>query len=193
MALEFHRHLILASRSPRRKQLLEAMGLQFEIRSTDVAETFPQDIPPERVAEFLARKKANAARAFLTERDEVILTADSVVLLDDKIYEKPENREDALRILGELSGRQHAVITGVCLLDARQVISFSDTALVQFKPLQQHEMEYYVDKFQPYDKAGAYAIQEWIGLCKVSRLEGTYANVMGLPVHRIYEVLPAFS
>lgn len=183
--------LVLASKSPRRKQLLAEAGFTFRTQAKEVDETFPPEMPVEEVAAFLAEKKARACQSFL-QPGEVMLTADSVVILDGKIYEKPIDRPDAIRILTELSGRKHQVITGVCLLNEDLHRTFSGFSDVYFEKLSRSEIEYYVDQYQPYDKAGSYAIQEWIGHCKISRIEGLYTNIMGLPVELVYQNLLHF-
>jgi len=183
--------IILASKSPRRRQLLEQAGFRFEVKTQDTPEDYPPDLPAEEVALYLAQKKGRAAKG-LRQSGEVLLTADSVVILDGKIYEKPKDREDARRILKQLSGRKHRVITGVCLSDDKQESVFAGQSDVQFEPLSEAEIDYYIERFQPYDKAGAYAIQEWIGLCKISKIEGTYANIMGLPVDLVYQEMQHF-
>lgn len=180
--------LVLASKSPRRKELLERIHLPFTIRTFDVEEVYPDTLPTEDVAEYLACLKARAARPTLAD-DEIVLGADSVVILEDKVYGKPTDAADAKRILHELSGNVHKVITGVCLLSKSTTISFSATSKVWMNPLSEAEIDFYVQTFQPYDKAGAYAIQEWIGLAKIQKIEGTYANIMGLPVNEVYEAL----
>lgn len=189
MILEHKYEIILASKSPRRSQLLSQAGLPFRIEALDVEESYPADMPVAEVPVFLAQKKANAARSLLKEDHEVILAADSVVILDNKIYGKPTDVEDAKRILSELSGREHQVITGVCLLGKEREIAFGDLTKVKFAELSTEEIEYYIEHYQPFDKAGSYAIQEWIGLCKIEKIEGTYANVMGLPVERVWKAL----
>ena len=181
--------LILASKSPRRSQLLSQAGIPFRIQTQEVEENYPDDMPVEQVPVYLAQKKANAARSFLKEDHEIILAADSVVILDGKIYGKPTDRADAHRILSELSGREHQVITGVCLITKHKEVAFGDLTKVKFAALSEAEIAYYVDHYKPFDKAGSYAIQEWIGLCKIEKIDGTYANVMGLPVERVWSTL----
>ena len=183
--------LVLASRSPRRSRLLREAGIPFTIRYNDVEEDYPPDLPVEEVAAFLARKKAHAAFELIGE-EEIILASDSVVILEGKIYGKPADYDDACRILGDLSGKSHLVITGVCLLSKTRERYFSGHSTVYFEPLTAAEIHYYVTNYQPFDKAGAYAIQEWIGLCKVSRIEGTFSNIMGLPVDLVYKELSNF-
>jgi septum formation protein len=189
--LPLQKKIILASKSPRRSQLLSQAGFQFEIKTKEVEEDFPETMPVEEVAEFLAIKKATASKDVVKE-DEVLLAADSVVILNDTIYGKPKDRADAQNILKALSGQQHQVITGVCLLSQNKQVSFSGVSKVHFKELSAEEIDFYIDKYQPYDKAGAYAIQEWIGLCKIHKIEGTYANIMGLPVDLVYKHLAEF-
>lgn len=183
--------LILASGSPRRQQLLREAGIPFEVRVREVDESFPSDLPPEKVAAFLARKKALASRSFL-RKDEILLTADSTVLLGETILNKPVDYGEAVGFLRALSGQMHRVVTGVCLMDSRKERVFSDISRVYFHELSAEEIDYYVSRYEPYDKAGAYAIQEWIGLCRVRKIEGSYFNVMGLPVDRVYEALKKF-
>jgi septum formation protein len=180
------RPILLASQSPRRKELLEKAGFtQLEVQPVAVEETFPKDMPAAEVAEFLAIKKAEAA-FHLLRKGQILLTADSVVILGDVIFGKPENEEDAARILRQLSGNLHQVITGVCLRTLQQTRHFSGVSNVYFEELTEQEIQFYIQKYQPFDKAGAYAIQEWIGLNKVRRIEGTYSNIMGLPTEQVY-------
>ena len=183
--------IILASNSPRRKLLLTEAGFEIEVRTTEVEETYPANLDVREVAPFLARKKALAARRLLTG-EETLLAADSIVLLEDTIFGKPQDREDACRILRTLSGQVHEVITGVCLMDRHREEVFSGVSRVHMQPLTDEEIGYYVDRYQPFDKAGSYAIQEWVGLCKISRIEGTYSNIMGLPMAQVYEQLSRF-
>ncbi len=184
--------IILASKSPRRSQLLREAGFNFEIRTQDTPEDYPETLSVDEVAPFLAEKKAEACRHFLTDEDSVILAADSVVILENEIYQKPENFADGVRILRALSGQTHRVITGVCLLSKQHKKIFSGRTEVTIAPLSEEEIHFYLEQYRPYDKAGAYAVQEWIGLCKITRMEGTYANVMGLPVDLVYQELAKF-
>lgn len=187
-----NRKLILASKSPRRSFLLKQAGFEFEVNAVDIdEEDYPKELPVEEVAAYLAQQKAQAAKHFITNH-EIIIASDSVVILDNEIFGKPVDYQDAVRILRALSGKMHLVITGVCLLSKDKEDVFSDVARVYFEELNDEEIEYYIQNYQPYDKAGAYAIQEWIGLCKISKIEGTYANIMGLPVHLVYEKLKRF-
>ncbi len=187
----FDKKILLASQSPRRKQLLKEAGFKFRVKTTDVKETYPAELPVEDVAAYLARKKANAS-IDLIKGDEIILAADSIVLLGNTIYGKPEDAQDAFNILRKLSGNVHKVITGVCLMTKEKITSFSSISKVYMNELSDEEIEYYIEKYEPFDKAGAYAIQEWIGLCKISRIEGTYSNIMGLPVNAVYQELMKF-
>lgn len=180
---------MLASQSPRRRQLLEQAGLPFVVRAREVDESYPDDMPAHEVPVYLAQKKAAAMHEFLEHPDDILLTADSVVILDGTIYGKPTDADDARNILSQLSGRTHQVITGVCLTTAETTVAFGDLTLVTFATISAEEIEHYIHQYQPYDKAGAYAIQEWIGLCKIEKIEGTYANVMGLPVQRVWQAL----
>lgn len=178
--------LILASNSPRRKELLGGLGLPFEVRVLkDIDESYPFDLPVGQVAIYIAGKKAQAYRQSIRE-DELIITADTVVIVDDQILGKPVDAADAQRMLRLLSGRTHQVTTGVCMLTSRQERRFDVTTEVTFKPLSDDEIDYYVARYKPFDKAGAYGIQEWIGYIGVTGLSGSYYNVMGLPVQRIY-------
>ena len=181
--------LILASNSPRRKELLAGLGLPFEVRVLqDIDESYPADLPVSDVALYIAGKKADAYRA-VVKADELIITADTVVIVGDEILGKPVDEADAVRMLRLLSGRTHQVTTGVCLLTATKEHRFAVTTDVTFKALSDEEIHYYVDTYKPFDKAGAYGIQEWIGYVGVTCLHGSYYNVMGLPVQRIYEAL----
>lgn len=186
------RKIILASKSPRRSQLLKQAGFYFEVKTMEVEETYPPELHIDQVAAFLARKKAKAAQCFLSNDQEIILAADSIVIQDKTIYGKPKDREEAFQILRTLSGRMHRVITGVCLLSQQKQKTFSSISDVYLEPLTDTEISYYIEKYQPFDKAGAYAIQEWIGLCKISKIKGTYTNIMGLPVELVYRELLQF-
>ncbi|HEX8426757.1 Maf family nucleotide pyrophosphatase [Hymenobacter sp.] len=181
--------LILASNSPRRRQLLTDLGVPYTMRLQEVDESFPEHLRRAEVAEYLAAHKASVYRAGLAP-DEVVLTADTIVCLDDNVLNKPADAAEAVQMLSRLQGRAHDVFTGVCLLggDGRQVL-FSDQTRVIFRALTRAEIEYYVREYQPLDKAGAYGAQDWIGMVAVTRLEGSYFNVMGLPVHRVWDEL----
>ena len=180
---------ILASNSPRRKELLAGLGLDFEVRVIDgIDESYPASLPASDVAQFIAEKKAQAYRASMAP-DELIITADTVVIVGSDILGKPKDEADAVRMLREISGRTHQVTTGVCLTTATRQRSFSVTTDVTFKQLTDAEIQHYVCTYRPFDKAGAYGIQEWIGYIGVTGLNGSYYNVMGLPVQRIYTEL----
>jgi septum formation protein len=181
-------HLILASKSPRRQELLKHLVPDFTIEVREVDEVYPDDMAAEEVPLYLAQLKAGAYNDCL-HADTLILTSDTVVVLEGRIYGKPKDREDAIAILRQLSGKIHQVITGVCLLSPSKKVLFSDVTYVHFKPLTEAEIIYYVDKYQPYDKAGAYAIQEWIGMIGISKIDGCYFNVMGLPLSKLYDKL----
>ena len=183
--------LILASKSPRRSQLLAEAGFNFKVQAKEVEENYLRTLTPRQVPLFLAEKKAIACKEFL-KKGQIILAADTIVTKGKSIYEKPKNKKDAGRILKKLSGKWHEVITGVCLLSKNKKVSFIGVSKVKLEKLSAVEIDYYIDKFQPYDKAGAYAIQEWIGLCKISKIKGTYSNIMGLPVDLVYRHLQTF-
>lgn len=181
--------IILASNSPRRKELLAGLGLPFEVRVLNgIDESFPSSLPVSDVALYIAGKKADAYRINMSS-DELIITADTIVIVGDEILGKPHDEADAVRMLREISGRTHQVTTGVCLIAEGWERRFSVTTNVTFKTLSDEEIHYYIDHYHPYDKAGAYGIQEWIGYIGVTGLNGSYYNVMGLPVQRIYEAL----
>ena len=181
--------LVLASNSPRRKELLRGLGIDFEVRLIrDIDESYPAALPVNAVAVHISKAKAAAYLDTMAE-NEVVLTADTVVVCDGQILGKPQDAEDARRMLGLLSGKSHEVITGVTLSTLQWQRSFAVTTVVWFKELTAAEIGFYVDSYRPFDKAGAYGIQEWIGYVGVQRIEGSYFNVMGLPVQRIYEEL----
>ncbi|MCD8297471.1 MAG: Maf-like protein [Prevotella sp.] len=185
-------HLILSSNSPRRKQLLSGLGLCYEIRVIpDIDESYPSDLPVLEIAKFVSMKKADAYKSTMAD-DELIITADTIVVLDDKVLGKPHSLDGAKEMLSMLSGRTHHVVTGVCLTTKLKQKSFSVITDVTFKTLTQDEINYYVDHFKPLDKAGAYGIQEWIGYIGVTSIHGSYFNVMGFPVQRIYQELQSF-
>jgi septum formation protein len=180
--------IVLASQSPRRKQLLEWAEIPFDVIVKETDESYPDGLHTEDIPVFIARNKALAVRRELSH-DRVILAADTVVVLDDEIIGKPEDREDAIEILTRLEGRTHQVITGVVILKDDKEIVFSNTTEVTFNPLAYEDIRYYIDKYQPYDKAGAYAIQEWIGVVGIGSIHGDFYNVMGLPVSRVVQEL----
>ncbi|MBR2291478.1 MAG: septum formation protein Maf [Prevotella sp.] len=185
-------HIILASNSPRRRELLRGLDLDFEVKVLpDIEENYPDGLPTAEIPVYIAAEKAAAYRDLMAA-DELIITADTVVVLGSEVLGKPVDAADARRMLHELSGRTHQVITGVCLMTREKQRQFAVTTDVTFKELTDDEINYYVDKYQPMDKAGAYGIQEWIGYIGVTGLQGSYFNVMGLPVQRIYNELKLF-
>ncbi len=185
--MNFKHPLILASSSPRRQYLMREAGYDFTVEKPDIDESFPKELPVEQVAKYLASKKAEYFRIEL--HNEIVITADTVVILDNTILNKPENRDEAISMLSRLSGRTHLVMTGVCILSSGKEESFDDTTEVTFKKLSPAEIEFYVDTYKPFDKAGAYGAQDWIGLVAIEKIIGSYFNVMGLPMHKVYEHL----
>jgi septum formation protein len=188
--------LVLASGSPRRKQLMTDAGFRFTIETRPTDECFPDDMPTDKVAEYLARQKAEQFLPDFSSR--LVLCADTVVILDDQIMNKPQDETDARRMLQALSGRTHRVRTGVCLLgpDAAgnpELTSFTDETVVQFTPLTDSEITYYIQACQPFDKAGSYGAQDFIGLVGITRLEGSFYTVMGLPTHQVYQALKPYE
>ncbi|MFT3844141.1 MAG: Maf family nucleotide pyrophosphatase [Lacibacter sp.] len=184
--------IILASKSPRRKQLLEWAEIPFDVMVKDTDEMYPASLPLSQVPVYIARNKALAVKEELSH-ERLILAADTVVVLKDKVIGKPSNRTDAINILKDLSGNTHVVITGVVLLKNNEEVSFSDTTEVEFHQLTDEQIVYYVDHYQPYDKAGAYAIQEWIGVIGIKKVTGDFYNVMGLPVSRVVKTIKEFA
>ena len=185
-------HVILASNSPRRKELLAGLDLPFQVRVLqNIDESYPADLPTEQIAKFISKKKAQAYAKTMAD-DELVITADTVVILGNEVMGKPKDEADARRMLSELSGRTHQVTTGVTITTRERQTSFSVVTNVTFKQLSTDEIEYYVQNYHPMDKAGAYGIQEWIGYIGVTALEGSYFNVMGLPVQRIYEAIRTY-
>ena len=183
--------IILASSSPRRKQLLRELGLKFDVIPREYRETFPDGLTGEEIARFIAREKADSFRNEIAY-NEIVITADTIVWCNGKVLGKPVDYEDALRILNEISGNTHEVITGVTIISSTKEVTFSVSTKVTFETLSQEEIRYYVSGFKPYDKAGAYGIQEWIGVIACSKIEGSYFNVVGLPVQRLYKELKNF-
>ena len=181
------RPLILASSSPRRQYLMNEAGFQFRIEKPDVDESWPPALPLHQVARYLAAKKAEYFRPSMKE--EIILAADTVVIINDQIINKPGDRDEAIQMLTQLSGQTHMVMTGVCIISREREESFDDTTLVTFQDLTPQEIAHYVDEHKPYDKAGAYGAQDWIGMVAIKKIEGSYFNVMGLPIHLVYQHL----
>lgn len=184
--------ILLASKSPRRRELLQQLRLPFGIISVKgVEERYPLDIDPFEAAQYVSELKADACIKMLSEED-LVITADTMVILGQRIMGKPHDRKEALEMIMELSGKTHAVTTGVTIATKDMRTSFTSVTEVDFAEISQEEAEYYVNTFEPFDKAGAYGIQEWIGCVGVSVIRGSYYNVMGLPVHRLYQELKKF-
>lgn len=184
--------IILASGSPRRKEILEGMDLCFETDTRNsFKEEFGPDIPHEEIPALMSSGKSHGFHRELGE-NEILVTADTMVLCRGQVLGKPKDREDAIRMLKLISGHLHRVITAVTIRDREHETTFSDTSYVHFRELEDSEIEYYVDRYRPYDKAGAYAIQEWIGYTGIIKIDGSYYNIMGLPAHRLYEELMKF-
>lgn len=186
-------HIILASNSPRRKELLAGLDIPFDVRVIDgIDESYPDDLATHGIAQYISQKKAAAYRLSMAS-DELVITADTIVVLGTHVMGKPHDAAEAQAMLRELSGRTHQVITGVTLTTTDRQTSFSVITDVTFKTFTDDEINYYVSNYRPFDKAGAYGIQEWIGHIGVTALNGSYFNVMGLPVQRIYEALKTFN
>jgi septum formation protein len=183
--------IILASQSPRRKQLLQWAEISFEIMVAATDESYPEGLSANDVAIHIAREKAKVIR--LRAKNKTVIAADTIVVLGSRIIGKPRDRQEAISILTDLSGQKHEVITGVVIVNDSKESFFSDSTEVEFHPLTREQIEFYVDKYQPYDKAGAYAIQEWIGVTGIKGIRGDFYNVMGLPVSRVVQALREFS
>jgi len=184
--------IFLASKSPRRRELLQMLRIPFKVVTINgIDESFPDDISPLQVPEFISRKKAKVYLERMQPK-ELVITADTMVICGDRIMGKPKNPEDAVEMLLCLSGKTHQVATGVTISTADRTVSFSSVTDVTFAPLSEEEIRFYVDNYQPFDQAGAYGIQEWIGAVAVSGINGSYYNVMGLPVHRLFQELKQF-
>ena len=184
---QLNKPLILASNSPRRQQLMRDTGFEFTIKVKDTNEDFPKTMPSEEVPAYLARKKAEAFRGEM--KNQIILTADTIVVIDDEILNKPKDITEATEMLRKLSGRQHQVITGVCIMTTENTETFIDITQVFFRELTDFEIDYYIKTCKPFDKAGAYGVQDFIGMVGIPRMEGSYFTVMGLPVHKVYDAL----
>lgn len=184
------RPLILASNSPRRKQLLQETGFDFEVEVIPTTETFPKNMPTSEVAAYISAQKAEMFIALHPEK--LVLTADTVVIIGDTILNKPEDHQEALTMLNMLSGTTHEVITAVSLLADNSIHTVSDTAQVTFRTLDKREINHYIEHYKPFDKAGGYGIQEWIGMIGIERIEGSFYTIMGLPVHIVYQLLKPF-
>lgn len=183
--------IILASKSPRRQKLLRELGVDFEIKTKDVEEVYPSELNKQEVAIYLSELKAKAFKGEL-KADEIIITSDTIVCLENRIIGKPKDSQDAFNMLSDLSGKMHEVITAVTLMSLAKTVTFFDVTEVYFKELSNLEIERYIDKYQPFDKAGSYGIQEWIGYIGIEKIVGSYHNVMGFPVKKVYEALEEF-
>lgn len=185
-------HVLLASKSPRRRELLAELKIPFHsVTVGGIDETYPDSLPKLAVPQYLAERKADAYMEILRD-NELIITADTLVVMDNKIYGKPKDKEEAMEMLRELSGRTHKVVSGLCIMTAKRRTSFTTITEVTFCEIAEEEIEYYVDTYLPMDKAGAYGIQEWIGCIAVEQINGSFYNVMGLPIHRLYHELRTF-
>lgn len=182
---------VLASKSPRRQELIHDLGIDFRVEIRDVEENYPAELYREEIPVFLAELKAKPFLGSLSEND-LLITADTIVWLEGEVFGKPSDREDAFRILKKLSGKEHQVISGVCLTGMEKQKSFFSISNVSFRELSDKEIYFYIDEFKPYDKAGAYGIQEWIGYIGITHIEGSFYNVMGLPVQQLYSEIISF-
>ncbi len=189
--MNLQRPIILASNSPRRKQLLQDMGFTFTVRSKNVDEDFPSHMPLTEVPVYLAQKKAAVFAGEIS--DEIVIAADTVVIVEGQILNKPQDEQEAFDMLSLLSGRKHEVITGVTIFSQEQQATFSDLTEVYFRHLSEEEIWFYIHTYKPFDKAGAYGAQEWMGMIGVEKIAGSYFNVMGLPVHKVYEALKSWQ
>lgn len=183
--------IVLASNSPRRRELLSGLDLDFRVEVINgIGESYPDDLPVDKVSEYIAKEKASA---YKVPEGELLITADTTVILGNEIMGKPTDAADASRMLHELSGKTHHVVTGVCLTTTDKQVAFSETTAVTFRQLSDSEIHYYIGRYKPFDKAGAYGIQEWIGYVGVKSINGSFFNVMGLPVERLWEELQKFG
>ncbi|MUV02490.1 septum formation protein Maf [Flavobacterium rakeshii] len=187
-----HYNIILASGSPRRQKFLKELDIDFEIRLKDVEEIYPDHLKAEEITDFLAELKAAALTDTLSDND-ILITSDTIVWHKDKALGKPTDKEDAFEMLKSLSGNTHDVITSVCIKNSSKSVTFNETTKVTFNTLTDEEINYYLENYRPYDKAGAYGIQEWIGLVAIAKIEGSYVNVVGLPVDKVYQHLVSFT
>ncbi len=184
-------NVILGSNSARRKEILEKMGLQVNVVASDIDESYSENIKPHEVPVFLAEKKSKALNYLIKEKN-ILITADTIVLLKNKILSKPKDQVDAKKILLDLSSKTHDVITGVCIASTKETLSFSCSTSVTFNLIHENDIDYYIKKYKPFDKAGSYGIQEWIGLIGINKISGSYSNVVGLPSSRLYHELKRF-
>ena len=184
-------HFILASKSPRRQQLLHSLGIDFQVQTREIDETFPPELTLEKIPVYLAQRKAQPFLEELKDND-LLITADTIVWFKGEVLGKPAGEQEAIDMLHKLSGNEHKVISGVCLSSPRKQKSFFSVSNVQFKNLTPEEIHYYISVFRPMDKAGAYGIQEWIGFIGITHIEGSFYNVMGLPVQKLYQEIIEF-
>lgn len=184
--------IILGSASPRRKELLGAMGYEFEVLTADIDESYPEELEKEAIAIYIAEQKAKALLPYLNTKTALLICADTIVCLENEVLGKPISPDDAKLMLRKLSGKTHEVFTGVVIQNQEQKNSFFDRTAVTFKILSDSEIDYYVDHFKPFDKAGSYGIQDWVGMVGVEKIEGSYTNVMGLPTSKLYEEMAIF-
>lgn len=184
--------IVLASNSPRRKELLEGLGIPFEVRTKQgIDESYPEGLNGEQIALHISKKKAEAYKSDMTE-NELIITADTIVYVDGEVLGKPKDKDDARRMFKLMSGKEHQVITGVCVVTKEKTVQFASVTDVTFTQLNDDEIDFYINNYKPYDKAGAYGIQEWIGYVGITGIRGSYFNVVGLPVQRLYTALKQF-
>ena len=179
--------ILLGSNSPRRKELLQSLGFDFEVVSIDCDEVFPENLSVENIAGYLSELKADAYRNL--EKNEILLTSDTIVTFEGKVLGKPKNREEAVEMLSHLSGKTHQVYTGISFKTSEKIITKTDVSEVEFAEISNDEMDFYIKNYQPFDKAGSYGIQEWLGMAKISRINGSFYTIMGLPTHLVYETL----
>jgi len=180
--------IILGSKSPRRRELLKALDIDFEVKDIDIQENYPADLPVKKIPEYIAKQKADACKIFL-EANTILITADTIVAHNGKVFGKPKDENEAKMMLKTLANAAHEVITGVCITTLKGQKSFSDTTKVTFSDMDDAEIDYYIKKYKPFDKAGGYGIQEWIGFACAEKIDGSFYNVMGLPIQKIYEEL----
>ncbi|MBT3385420.1 MAG: septum formation protein Maf [Prolixibacteraceae bacterium] len=184
-------NFILASKSPRRQQLLNSLGIEFQVKTKEIEENYPENLRKEEIPVFLAELKSKPFLSVLKEND-LLITADTIVWFDGLVLGKPRNEEEAIGMLQKLSGNEHQVISGVCITSSNKQKSFYAVSNVRFKKLTKKEINYYVSEFKPFDKAGGYGIQEWIGVIGIIHIEGSFYNVMGLPIQKLYEEIQKF-
>lgn len=190
--MDSNKKIILASKSPRRQELIKGLELPYEVHTFDVDESYPDHLKEQEIALYLAEKKAAAYPGSIKE-NEVLLTADTIVWVNDHVLNKPESPQEAFKMLKEICGTSHTVYTGVCLRTATQTISFYDSSEVVIKPLNDEEINHYITHYKPFDKAGSYGIQDWFGYVAVEKINGSFYNVMGLPVGKLYDELKKLS